>query len=122
LKNVDTGYQHTRLFKSQYACYDNRLWGMILHFLQLAGHTIHMDMQPCSKAIILGGYMENPSAFRDIYTKVYTFNAGRTADIWYQIIDHYYDEIVDVTDMDTDLLINQIVEEIERDNQNRRTA
>lgn len=109
----------TKYFRSKYNGLNTVAWKGTIEAL---GVSVYDVFVPCELAVILGGEFENPSAFTDVLTVVFTRyeiepwdkkselykddNAlwlacrNKKKETWNSILEYYFDEMVDITGLD----------------------
>ena len=96
----------TKYFKSKFGRIDMfEKWDAVIQALDVNVYDI---IVPCERAVILGGFWENPSVFADIETFVFyikmtdrTYRA-HTHNIHVDILRLYYGEMFDISHMAPD--------------------
>jgi hypothetical protein len=104
----------TKYFQSRYNEIHRTDWDEIKKSL---GVNVYDVVVPCELAVILGGYFENPNAFKNVLTLCFyktdeepdgsvsyrtQYETWRLFDkakygVWVDILKNYYDEMVDLT-------------------------
>jgi hypothetical protein len=104
----------TKYFQSKYNEFHRQAWKGIIKEL---GANVYDVFVPCELAVILGGYFENPTAFKGIKTLVFyktdfeddgsasykqqydtwALFEKRKYEVWVQMLKSYFDETVDLT-------------------------
>ena len=104
----------TKYFQSKYNEIHRQDWKGIIKALKVNVYDVYV---PCELAVILGGYFENPTAFKGVKTlvfyktdfeddgssaykndyKTWELFEKRKYDVWVQMLKSYFDETVDLT-------------------------
>ena len=121
-----------KYFQSRYNETHKQAWKDIVKEL---GINIYDVIIPCELAVILGGYFENPSAFKGIKTLVFyktdledngsasykkqydtwaIFEKGKY-ELWVQMLNSYFDKTVDLTGLSPKKAAERIRKTIEAD-------
>lgn len=107
-------FMETKFFRSKYSTVHKSEWESIIKILNVHPYDV---IVPCELAVILGGYFENPQAFKDCATLVFykkdmeddgtisfktvhdkwSLFEKRKYEVWESILNHYFDEMVDLT-------------------------
>jgi len=96
---MDTKYFKSRHGKSQLP----KEWDAVIKAI---GVNVYDIIVPCERAVILGGFWENPSAFKDVETYVFYMLAplgsflGQNQRLYVDILRLYYDNIHNITDLE----------------------
>jgi len=89
-----------KYFRSKYAHSKPGMW---IETIQELGVNVYDVIVPSELAVILGGFMENPSAFRDTLTLVFYRRDDyyEDADNFIPVLEKYFDELVDLTGLNS---------------------
>lgn len=95
-----------KLFHSSYT--ENDTWEDIIYGLEKLGYVTHSTIQPHDRAIVLGGYWENPNAFNHPIL-FYRQTVPYIHEFMTEVLKEYYDILINLTGV----TINEAIEEID---------
>ena len=109
----------TKFFKSKYGKNElTKEWDAVIKSL---GVNVYDVIVPCERAVVLGGFWENPSVFADIETFVFYIKKSDKSfrahnhNLCVDILRLYYGEMFDITNMAPDQAAEYIRKILEAD-------
>ena len=103
-----SGLKDLKIFHSNYTT--GNIWKDTIHGLEELGYIVHREAKPHDKAFVLGGYWENPTAFKDPILFHRETKPLFAYEFWASILKEYYDNMIDLTNFTTEESIRCIAE------------
>lgn len=89
-------------------------WADIIKILKEKGYTVCDNYSPADISIVLDGRYDNPTVLDG--KKVIAYDETlwkKTFPMHKTVLVHYYDDFIDITDLDTDQIVEKLGEYIE---------